>query len=158
MNSNRTFLLALYMFFGALVLQFFPIAGQWIFLKPNFLLLMMIAWMLYFPDQFGIEFAVIMGFIADFIFVTTLGLHILIFSICGLILIFFHRIVVYLQLMHRIILVFLMILLVEFLHLTFDITPEKPVSIQGILLLAVISALCWIPLDKFVEQVYSRQK
>ena len=57
-----------------------------------------------------------------------------------------------------IILVFLMILLVEFMRLTFDKTLDKSASIEDILFLAIISALFWIPLDKFVGHFYSRQK
>lgn len=158
MNSSSTFPYALMMLFGALIVQLIPMSGDWVFWKPNFLLLMMIAWMLYFPDQYGIEFAVIIGIFADFIFVSTLGFHILIFSICGLILIFFHRIVVYLQLIHRVTLVFLMILLAEFIGAAIDSSIDKQLSIKGILLLAIISAICWIPLDKFVAHCYSRQK
>lgn len=157
MNSS-TFPYALMMLFGALIVQLIPMSGDWVFWKPNFLLLMMIAWMLYFPDQYGIEFAVIIGIFADFIFVSTLGFHILIFSICGLILIFFHRIVVYLQLIHRVTLVFLMILLAEFIGAAIDSSIDKQLSIKGVLLLAIISAICWIPLDKFVAHCYSRQK
>lgn len=158
MNSNSTFQYALIMLFGALILQFIPMSGSWGFWKPNFLLLMMVAWMLYFPDQYGIEFAVIMGLFADFIFASTLGFHILIFSISGLILIFFHRIVVYLQLIHRLTLVFLMILLTEFIAAFIDGSTDKKISIEGVLLLAITSAICWIPLDKFVGHCYSRQK
>ena len=158
MNSSSTFPYALMMLFGALIVQFIPMSGDWVFWKPNFLLLMMIAWMLYFPDQYGIEFAVIIGICADLIFVSTLGFHILIFSICGLILIFFHRIVVYLQLIHRVTLVFLMILLAEFIGAAIDSSIDKQLSIKGVLLLAIISAICWIPLDKFVAHCYSRQK
>lgn len=158
MNSSSTFPYALMMLFGALIIQLIPMSGDWVFWKPNFLLLMMIAWMLYFPDQYGIEFAVIIGIFADFIFVSTLGFHILIFSICGLILIFFHRIVVYLQLIHRVTLVFLMILLAEFIGAAIDSSIDKQLSIKGVLLLAIISAICWIPLDKFVAHCYSRQK
>lgn len=158
MNSNSNFQSALIMLLGALILQFMPMSGDWVFLKPNFLLLLTIAWMLYFPDQYGIEFAVIMGIFADFVFISTLGFHVLIFAICGLILIFFHRIVVYLQLIHRITLAFLMILLVEFLGLAIDSSLDKQLSIQEIVLLAIISAICWIPLDKFVGHCYSRQK
>lgn len=158
MNSSSTFPYALMMLFGALIVQLIPMSGDWVFWKPNFLLLMMIAWMLYFPDQYGIEFAVIIGIFADFIFVSTLGFHILIFSICGLILIFFHRIVVYLQLIHRVTLVFLMILLAEFIGVAIDSSIDKQLSIKGVLLLAIISAICWIPLDKFVAHCYSRQK
>ena len=157
MNSS-TFPYALMMLFGALIVQLIPMSGDWVFWKPNFLLLMMIAWMLYFPDQYGIEFAVIIGIFADFIFVSTLGFHVLIFSICGLIIIFFHRIVVYLQLIHRVTLVFLMILLTEFIGAAIDSSIDKQLSIKGVLLLAIISAICWIPLDKFVAHCYSRQK
>ena len=145
MNSNSNFQSALIMLLGALILQFMPMSGDWVFLKPNFLLLLTIAWMLYFPDQYGIEFAVIMGIFADFVFISTLGFHVLIFVICGLILIFFHRIVVYLQLIHRITLVFLMILLVEFLGLAIDSSLDKQLSIQEIVLLAIISDM----LDSF---------
>ena len=158
MNSSLTFHYALMMLFGALILQLIPMSGDWVLYKPNFLLLVMIAWMLYFPDQYGLEFSVIVGIFADFIFVKTLGFHILIFSISGLILIFFHRIVVYLQLIHRVTLVFLMILLTEFIGAAIDSSIDKQLSIKGVLLLAIISAICWIPLDKFVGHCYSRQK
>lgn len=158
MSSNSTFQPVLIMLFLALILQFIPLAGDWVFWKPNFILLLMIAWMLYFPDRYGIEFAVVMGVFADFIFLSTLGYHILIFSVCGLILIFFHRIVVYLQLVHRVTLVFLMILLVEFMRAAIDSSLDKPLSLEGILYLAVISAICWIPLDKVVRHFYSQQK
>ena len=158
MNSSSTFPYALMMLFGALIVQLIPMSGDWVFWKPNFLLLMMIAWLLYFPDQYDIEFAVIIGIFADFIFVSTLGFHVLIFSICGLIIIFFHRIVVYLQLIHRVTLVFLMILLTEFIDAAIDSSIDKQLSIKGVLLLAIISAICWIPLDKFVAHCYSRQK
>lgn len=143
---------------GVLILQYIPVTGGLMFWKPNFLLLMMIAWMLYFPEQYGIQFAVIMGVFADFIFSTTLGYHVLIFSICGLILIFFHRIVVYLQLVHRVTLVFLMMLLVEFLRAAINSSLDKPLFIEDILSLAIISAVCWIPLDKCVGYFYSHQK
>jgi rod shape-determining protein MreD len=141
-----------------LILQLIPMSGDWVLYKPNFLLLVMIAWMLYFPDQYGLKFPVIIGIFADFIFLTTLGFHILIFSISALILIFFHRIVVYLQLIHRVTLVFLMILLAEFIGAAIDSSIDKQLSIKGVVLLAIISAICWIPLDKFVGHCYSRQK
>lgn len=158
MNRNTTFKPVLIMLFVAMIFQFIPFAGDWGFYKPNFLLLMMIAWMLYFPDQYGIGFAVIMGVFADCIFLSTLGYHILLFSVCGLILIFFHRIVVYLQLVHRVTLVFLMILLVEFMRAAIDSSMNRPLSLDGVLYLAIISAICWIPLDKVAGHFYALQK
>ena len=76
-----------------------------------------------------------MGIFADLIFVSTLGFHILIFSVCGLILIFFHRIVVYLQLIHRVTLVFLMILLTEFFGAFIDGSTDKQLSMR--------ECFCW---------------
>lgn len=158
MNRNITFKPVLIMLFVIMILQFIPIAGGWAFWKPNFLLLMLIAWMLYFPDQYGIEFAVVMGVFADCIFLSTLGFHIVLFSVCGLILIFFHRIVVYLQLVHRVTLVFLMILLVEFMRATLNSSLDNTLSMQGVLYVAIISAICWIPLDKVAGYFYALQK
>ena len=158
MNRNTTYKPVLIMLFVAMIFQFIPFAGDWGFYKPNFLLLMMIAWMLYFPDQYGIGFTVIMGVFADCIFLSTLGYHILLFSVCGLILIFFHRIVVYLQLVHRVTLVFLMILLVEFMRAAIDSSLDKPLALDGVLYLAIISAICWIPLDKVAGHFYALQK
>jgi len=158
MNNKGTFQSAFIMLFGALILQLFPVASDWGLFKPNFLLLMMVAWILYFPEKYGIEFAILMGIIADFIFSTPLGYHVLTFSICGLILIFFHRIVVYLQFIHRIILVFMMIMLFEFMQAAIDATLDNPLYLEGIFSLAIISALCWIPMDKFVARIYLQQK
>ena len=158
MNKNTTIKPILVMLFAAMVLQFIPFLGNWAFWKPNFLLLVMIAWMLYFPDQYGVGFAVIVGFLADCIFLSTLGYHILLFSVCGLILIFFHRIVVYLQLMHRVTLVFLLILLVEFMRAAIDSSLDKPLSMGRALYVAIISAICWIPLDKAAGHFYALQK
>lgn len=158
MNSNTTFKPVLVMLLAAMVLQFIPFSGNWVFWKPNFLLLVMIAWMLYFPDQYGIGFAVIVGFLADCVFLSTLGYHVLLFSVCGLILIFFHRIVVYLQLVHRVTLVFLLILLVEFMRAAIDSSLDKPLSMEGALYVAIVSAICWIPLDKVAGHFYALQK
>jgi hypothetical protein len=51
-----------------------------------------------------------------------------------------------------------MILLAEFIGAAIDSSIDKQLSIKGVVLLAIISAICWIPLDKFVGHCYSRQK
>ena len=49
----------------ATVFQLIPTSGVWIFWRPNFLLLVVIAWILYIPDRFGIGFAAMVGLLAD---------------------------------------------------------------------------------------------
>jgi rod shape-determining protein MreD len=157
-KNNNTTGLVLCMLLCAVLLQLMPVAGDWLLWKPNFLLLVMIAWMLYFPDQYGIEFSVIVGLIADLLFGSTLGYHVFVFSICGLIVISFHRVVVYLQAIHRVTLVFVLVLLIELLRATIHKSLDMPLFLNNIFSLAIISSLFWIPLDKLVCSYYLRHK
>lgn len=157
MNSNNTLGPLMAMLLVALVLQLFPISGSWLHLKPNFFLLIMIAWVLYFPERYGIEFAALTGILADLVLGSVIGYHVLIFSISGLILIFFHRVVVYLQLIQRVILVFMLVILVSFMKAVMNSMLDKPLFLDGVFWMSIISALCWIPLDKLVSQFYSHE-
>lgn len=157
MNRDNTLWPLIAMLLVALVLQLFPISGSWLHLKPNFFLLTMIAWVLYFPERYGVEFAVLTGVLADLVLSSVIGYHVLIFSISGLILIFFHRVVVYLQLIQRVILVFMLVILVSFMEAVMNSMFDKPLFLDGVFWLGMISALCWIPLDKLVSQFYSHQ-
>jgi len=157
MNSNNTLGPLVAMLLIALLLQLFPIYGSWLYLKPNFFLLIMIAWMLYFPERYGIEFAALTGVLSDFTLGSAIGYHVLIFSIIGLILIFFHRVVVYLHLVQRVILVFMLVILVSFMKAVMNSMFDKPLFLDGVFWMSIISALCWIPLDKMVSQFYSHK-
>jgi rod shape-determining protein MreD len=157
MNSDNTLGPLIAMLLVGLVLQLFPISGSWLHLKPNFFLLIMIAWVLYFPERYGVEFAALNGVIADLVLSSPIGYHVLIFSISGLILIFFHRVVAYLQLIQRVVLVFMLVILVAIMEAMMNSIFDKPLFLDRVFWLGVISALCWIPLDKLVSQFYSHQ-
>lgn len=158
MNKNNTTGLVFCMLLCAVLLQLMPVAGGWFLWKPNFLLLVMITWILYFPEQYGIEFSVLVGLMADLLFGSALGYHVFVFSVCGLILISFHRVVVYLQFIHRVTLVFVLVLLIEFLRATVNASLDMPLGLDKIFFLAMISSLFWIPLDKLVCNYYLRHK
>jgi thiamine transporter ThiT len=83
MNSDNTLRPLTVMLLVAMVLQLLPISGSWLHLKPNFFLLIMIAWVLYFPERYGVEFAALTGLLADFVLGSAIGYHVLIFSISG---------------------------------------------------------------------------
>lgn len=157
MNSDNTLGPLVGMLFIALLLQLFPISGNWLHLKPNFFLLIMIAWVLYFPERYGVEFAALIGVLADLVMGSVIGYHVLTFSVSGLILVFFHRVVVYLQLIQRVILVFMLVILVAFMEAVMNSMLDKPLFLGGVFWLGIFSALCWIPLDKLVSQFYSHQ-
>ena len=67
----------------ATIFQLLPASGEWILWKPNFLLLVTLAWILYVPTQYGIGFAATVGLVADTLFRTTLGHYVLVFALCG---------------------------------------------------------------------------
>ena len=86
-----------------------------------------------------------------------MGYDVTIFSISGLILIVFHRVRVYLQLLRLVVLVSMLVILVAFMEAVMNSMLDKPLFLEGVFWLGIISALCWIPLDKLVSQFYSHQ-
>lgn len=143
------------MLFVALIMQIMPISGEWLLWRPNFLLLVMIAWALYFPAQYSIGFSVMIGLCADLTFSTTLGSHIFIFAVCGAVANLLHRLVTYLALGHRVMIVALLVLFTELLVPLFG---EYIFFWEHAFYVVIISSLFWIPLDKLVSKFYRLQK
>jgi hypothetical protein len=65
--------------------------------------------------------------------------------------------VAYLQLIQRVVLVFMLVILVAIMEAMMNSIFDKPLFLDRVFWLGVISALCWIPLDKLVSQFYSHQ-
>jgi len=145
------------MLFLAVIMQLTPVTGSWLVWKPNFLMLVMVAWILYFPEQYGIEFSVMVGIFADLIFGTTLGVHILLFITCGAVVRLLHRVIAYLSPWHRIVAVGLLVTFVELLKIAIGLLVNLPVFWEHIPYIALFSSLFWIPLDKLVGRVYRLQ-
>jgi len=146
--------LTLIMLFVAIIMQLTPVTGNWLFWKPNFLLLVMIVWMLYFPNEYGIEFSVMIGICADLIFGSTLGANVLLFTLCGALVNLLHPMIAYLSLIQRIFAVALLVVFVELLKVVASAWANLPIFWQHIPFVAVISGLFWIPLDKLVGKIY----
>ncbi|MGB1158591.1 MAG: rod shape-determining protein MreD [Porticoccaceae bacterium] len=140
------------------ILQLVPVDGKWLLWRPNLLLIVMITWMLYFPDQYGIEFSVMLGVLADFIFGTNLGFYVLVFTLCGAVVAVLHRVVAYLELIHQAVLVSLLALAVECLKAWANIILDKPVFWQHVPYIVLASLLFWLPLDRLVKAVHRWQR
>lgn len=157
MHKNSNLQLTLIMLFVAIIVQMMPVTGNWLVWKPNFLLLVMIAWMLYFPEQYGIGFSVLVGVCADLVYGTTLGTNILLFSVCGAVVNLLHRVTAYLSLAHRIVTVAMLIAFLELLSMVASAWLNLPVFWSHIPYVVVLSSLFWIPLDKLVGRIHRAQ-
>lgn len=157
MEKNSHLKLTLVMLFLAIIMQLTPVTGNWLMWKPNFLMLVMIAWILYFPEKFGIEFSAMVGICADLVFGTTLGVHVLLFIICGAVVRLLHRVIAYLSLWHRIVAVGLLVIFIELLRIVAGAWVNMPIFWEHMPYMALFSSLFWMPLDKLVGRIYRLQ-
>ncbi len=137
----------------AVILQLVPVSGDWILWRPNFLMLMMIAWILYQPNRFGIGFAALVGLLADTLFRTALGHYVLVFALCGGIAYLLSRWLTYFSNFHRAVLIFMLVVFSEliqaFLFSIWDVT----MGFQHVPILGFISAVVWLFVDKLVASL-----
>ena len=141
----------------ATVFQLIPASGVWIYWRPNFLLLVVIAWILKTPERFGIGFAGMVGLLADTLFDTTLGHYVLVFAVCGTIAYLLSRWLMYLSIFHRAFLIFVMIIGAESIQAMLFSVWGVPVNLEHIPIVAVFAALSWPVVDLLISRVQIRR-
>ena len=141
----------------ATIFQLIPASGVWIFWRPNFLLLVVIAWILYTPDHFGIGFAAMVGLLADTLFRTTLGHYVLVFAVCGTIAFLLSRWLMYFSIFHRAFLIFIIIICAELIQAMLFSVWDVPVTLSHIPIVAAFAALSWPIVDLLISRVQVRR-
>ena len=134
----------------ASVLQLVPVSGYLIVLKPNFLLLVVIGWIIFRPSQWGIGFAAFTGLLADLIFRAPIGVHVLLFSTVGAIPLYLSGWLVYFSLIHRCLFVFILIIFAEFMRNMLLSMWEIPIDYSYIISSALASAIVWPAIDQLL--------
>ena len=134
----------------ASVLQLVPVSGYLIVLKPNFLLLVVIGWIIFRPSQWGIGFAAFTGLLADLIFRAPIGVHVLLFSTVGAIPLYLSGWLVYFSLIHRCLFVFILIIFAEFMRNMLLSMWEIPIDYSYIIVVALASAIVWPAIDQLL--------
>jgi len=137
----------------ASVLQLVPVSDYLLVLKPNFLLLVVIGWIIFRPSQWGIGFAAFMGLLADLIFRAPIGVHILLFSTVGAIPLYLSGWLVYFSLIHRCLFVFILIIFAEFMRNILLLMWEIPIDYSYIIWTALASAIVWPAIDQLLIKV-----
>ena len=141
----------------ATIFQLIPTSGVWIFWRPNFLLLVVIAWILYIPDRFGIGFAAMVGLLADTLFRTTLGHYVLVFAVCGTIAYLLSRWLMYFSMFHRAILIFIITICAELIQAMLFSIWDVPFALNYSPTVAAFAALSWPIVDLLISRVQVRR-
>ena len=139
--------------FTALVLQLIPVSGDLIYWRPNFLLLIMIAWIIFKSDQRSIVFAASMGLLADLVFGSPLGVNILLFSLVGAVPLYFSGWLVYFTLAHRCLFVFLLVIFSELMSKFLFSIWQAPENYNFIFIVALVSSVVWPLFDISLRRI-----
>jgi rod shape-determining protein MreD len=154
---NHTAVMLLSLVF-AVIFSVMPVSGDWIVWKPNFLLLVTMGWMFHRPLEFGIFFAAGVGLLADCLLQTTLGHSVLVFALCGTLVVVVSRWVKYLSIFQRTLLAYLIILFVGFLEASVFLFYGLPSAMDNLLMKTLFSALTWPVIDKLIARTCSDER
>lgn len=154
-NHSAVMLLSLVI---AVIFSVMPVSGDWIVWKPNFLLLVTMGWIFHRPLEFGIFFAAAVGLLADCLLQTTLGHSVLVFALCGTLVVVVSRWVKYLSIFQRTLLVYLIILLVGFFEASIFHFYGFSSAMDNLLMKTFFSALIWPLIDKLIARTCSDER
>lgn len=143
-------------FLMALVLMVIPLAGMWAWLRPEFCILLVIYWCIYFPQQFGLISACLVGLVLDLIEMSPLGFNVLgallVAYICHMV---YQRVRNYV-LWHQGVWVFVLVGLFELFSNWLGGFYDRAIDTPYFLAAAVVSGLLWAPLVRLFEQLQIR--
>jgi rod shape-determining protein MreD len=154
---NHTAVMLLSLVF-AVIFSVMPVSGDWIVWKPNFLLLVTMGWIFHRPLEFGIFYAAGVGLLADCLLQTTLGHSVLVFALCGTLVVVVSRWVKYLSIFQRTLLAYLIILFVGFLEASVFLFSGLPSAMDNLLMKTLFSALTWPVIDKLIARTCSDER
>jgi rod shape-determining protein MreD len=154
---NHTAVMLLSLVF-AVIFSVMPVSGDWIVWKPNFLLLVTMGWIFHRPLEFGIFFAAGVGLLTDCLLQATLGHSVLVFALCGTLVVVVSRWVKYLSIFQRTLLAYLIILFVGFLEASVFLFSGLPSAMDNLLMKTLFSALTWPVIDKLIARTCSDER
>ena len=148
--------LSTYVFFSvmiAIVLQLVPVNDYFAYLKPNFLLLMNLGWIIFVPHKFGVIFGALNGLIFDLISGVPIGINMISFTLLSAIVIYLSGWLSYFSLNQRTVFIFSVVVLFEVLVSTFYLAIEIPIDIAHITLISITSLVFWPLIDIWIGRV-----
>ena len=148
--------LSMYVFLSAMiaiVLQLLPVNDYFAYLKPNFLLLMNLGWIIFLPHKFGVTFGALNGLIFDFISGSLIGINMISFTIFSAVVIYLSGWLSYFSLNQRTVFIFSIVLLFELFVSIFYLVTEISINVAHIFLTSITSLLVWPFIDIWIGRV-----
>lgn len=140
--------------FVGLLLQIMPWTSSFYMIKPHWLMLITIYWILALPHRVGIWTAFLVGIILDLFSGTVLGVHAFIFSIISYLVIFRFQLIRNLALWQQAFIILGLSLLYDLLLLIFQITIYQMITISPLIFLSsFVDALVWTWLFLLLRQI-----
>ena len=137
----------------ACIFQYMPMSQSLIVLKPNFLLLNTLGWIIFVPKRFGVGFSAIMGLIYDLISGSLLGINIISFTLVSAVPVYLIGWLSYFSLKQRCLFILVTIVFFEtlssFLYFFFDI----PTNLAQIFFVSLTSVCVWPIFDVCIRKI-----
>ena len=135
------------------IFQYMPMSQSLMVLKPNFLLLNTLGWIIFVPKRFGIGFSAIMGLIYDLISGSSVGINMISFTLTSAIPVYLIGWLSYFSLKQRCLFILVSILFFEafnsFLYSFFDI----PTNLVQIFFVSITSVCVWPIFDICIRNI-----
>ena len=90
-SSMYMYVLIIISFISGFFLELMVQPGIWLWLQPQWIVLLMVYWLVYQPRYFGLFFCFVLGLISDIVHGTLLGKHALVYTAMALLVLDLHR-------------------------------------------------------------------
>ncbi len=152
-RSNRIFIIWITLLIG-LCLQIMPWTSSFYMLKPHWLLLILVYWLLALPYRVGIGTAFVLGIVLDLFAGTVLGVHAFIFSVIAYLVLFKFQLVRNLSLWQQSLILFALSICYSILLFAFEVSIYHTITISPLILLSsLLDAILWIWVYLLLRQI-----
>lgn len=139
-SSYTAIILSLFMAFSLVI---FPLPASISFLRPDFVLLVLTYWVVNLPNRAGVVLAFIVGIFYDLLAGSAFGVMGLTMSIVAFFAINMRMRLRVLRFSQHFFLIFLLLLISQFVHLCFQLILKQPPLGPTYWLSCIISTMCW---------------
>ena len=143
-RSRSNYFTVIFAVLIAILLTTLPIPSVFVWIWPQWILLVMIYFVFTAPERYGIVFGFSLGLITDFLIGNPLGLHALTYTLASYFLLRIQQRIVFFRVFQQFLLVFILVFLD---HLIPTIFPHLNVSflvLEHILLSSIITTCIWL--------------
>jgi len=153
-NSTSSYWIIWLTLFVGLLLQILPWTSSLYILKPHWLMLILVYWILVLPHRVGIGTAFLVGIILDLFLGTVLGVHAFIFSLIAYLVLFRFQLVRNLALWQQSFIILGLSLIYDFLLFIFEIAIYQMITLSPLIFLsAFVDGILWIWLFLLLQQI-----